>query len=208
MALLRRTLLAALVAGSTLLARGGIAAEQQPPQANTRNPAPIILAQEPQNWRFVMGLKTPGPQGAVSVEPTNAYGLRAPDNEPVIRLEGYFGFGGQYVGLRRDFPEPRPVKELQLTLCSSTQSQIVVRITGRNGVSHQQSVPLLEGGRWQTITIRDFTPKGKNDYLTWSGDGSWDGTIRSLTLILDRRYLAPRELEKSVLWFSELRIVP
>ena len=138
-------------------------------------------------WRATVGPEFPGAQVSLAVEPG-----QGPDGGPAMRLEGYFGKGGGYVGAIHNFPTPVPLKKLRFLIRPQGTAWVTIRLGDANGSWHQIRVKFRGANLdWQEIALDGFTP-GKIgeecEYGTWGGtpeNHGWTGHVRSLQFLMD-----------------------
>lgn len=137
-----------------------------------------------ENWSFTPGPEFPGAQGSFDRD-----GSDAAEGESSGLLTGDFADGGNYVAIRRNLD--LDAQELGLWARSDDLDQVGLRMVDSTGQTHQQRLPLADGGGWQELTVADFA--GGTNYAHFGGanDGVWHGPASQIVLMLPRTALLP-----------------
>ena len=162
------------------------------------------------NWRFDNGREFPGAKGSLAADASVEAQYR-----PVLRLDGDFTGGGNYVQAGSDLP-PVALGALSFAVKAPRgMEQITLRLIDGTGQCHQFNLRIEGHGEWQRVRFpvaRYFERAGTSAALElvkrhegWGGakDGKWHDPGKALYILVGRQSFG--DALKGSLWISDIR---
>ncbi|MEQ8785431.1 MAG: hypothetical protein RIC55_04000 [Pirellulaceae bacterium] len=178
--------------------------------AHGQQPVSLINAREAGGgWNFGNGPEFPGAKGKLEID------AQLYRDQPVLRLEGDFTAGGNYVQAATPLPET-PVDTVSFWInVPAGASSLPIRLVDGTSQCHQIRLKLNDKGGWQKIVLpveEYFQKMGTAaaldiaaQYEKWGGanDGRWHQPGKLLVALLPKTLGA-----ESTLLFSDVQLIP
>ncbi len=163
----------------------------------------LLSAQEPvkiadfstglDGWTFSLGKEFPGAEGNLYYEAEAKCAV----------MDGFFGRGGNYVGMYRGFPKPLDLKSITIRCSAAGLDGVMLRVVDSSNQTFQQPLSMknLKDGVLKVEKLAG-APKG----FAWGGakDGKWHGPAKGMSLLIDRAFLSDKESGKGSLLITSI----
>jgi hypothetical protein len=159
------------------------------------------FAADGEGWEMSLGKEFPGAEGNFFRNEEEGV-----EGKGAACLQGNFSAGGNYVAMTKTLTPPMVLGEVSMRVKTKDLSFLMLRFVDETNQTHQQRIRLADNADWQTITIKNLV--GEDHVGHWGGanDGTWHGTARQISIILDRGALKDKDSKKGAVLVDKITV--